>query len=69
MISFIAEKIRNLRDKYKMSEEQLAEALSVPAVTVIQWERGVNRPTFQQLDKIARFFGASRMELFPQLQG
>ncbi len=38
----IAENIRNLRKKYNMRQEQLAEALGVSITAVLKWEREKN---------------------------
>lgn len=37
-------KIKELREKAKLTQAELADVLGVKRVTVSQWERGENKP-------------------------
>lgn len=38
----IAEKIKDYRRKYNLTQEQLARKLDIPTITLSRWERGKN---------------------------
>ncbi len=38
----IAEKIKDYRLKYNLTQEQLARKLDIPTITLSRWERGKN---------------------------
>lgn len=61
----IAVTIRDLREKKGLSQEALAVRISEPGNTVSRWETGTYRPSAEQLDKVARFFGISITAFFP----
>ncbi len=48
-----------------ISQEVLAKALGVAANTVSRWETATYRPSLEDLDKLARFFGKSILVFFP----
>ncbi len=52
-------RIRELRDEKKWSQQKLAEALSVHQTAVSQWEKGSTRPEFEALDKMCSLFDVS----------
>jgi transcriptional regulator with XRE-family HTH domain len=64
----IARTIRDLREKKGLSQEALAEKISEPGNTVSRWETGTYRPSAEQLDKVARFFGISITAFFPGME-
>src|ERR1700737_492153 len=69
--NYIGEKIQNLRTNWpggKLSKEGLAEKLGIAANTVSRWETGTNKPTAEDLDKLARFFKVSITVFFPDLE-
>jgi len=64
----IGTKIRDLRREYPkgaLSQEALASKLEVASNTISRWETGTYKPTPEDLDKLARFFGVSIMVFFP----
>jgi transcriptional regulator with XRE-family HTH domain len=64
----VAAVIRQLRSSYGgegISQEALAKGLGTATNTISRWETGVYRPTIEDLEQIARFFGVSIMRFFP----
>jgi transcriptional regulator with XRE-family HTH domain len=67
----IGQRIRSLRQSYPkqpLSQEALASHLGVAANTLSRWETATYKPTPEDLDKIARFFGVSITTFFPDLE-
>jgi transcriptional regulator with XRE-family HTH domain len=67
----IADTIRDLRTKYGskgISQEALATQIGEPANTVSRWETATYKPSAEQLDKLARFFGVSIVVFFPGME-
>lgn len=60
----IGKKIRTLRRNKNMTQEQLAEVLSVSAQAVSKWENELSVPDITVLPVIARYFGITMDELF-----
>ena len=60
----IGKEIRRLRDGRGLTQEALAEALTVTAQTVSKWECGNSIPDVQLLPEIAVFFGVTIDQLF-----
>lgn len=57
MITMEAKQIKAIREKLKMSQRELAEAIGVDQVTVNRWENKKSRPTrlaIRQLNRLAR---------------
>jgi transcriptional regulator with XRE-family HTH domain len=69
LLQYIAGRIRDLRTNFGggegISQEVLAKNLKVTANTISRWETGTYRPTIEDLEKLARFFGVSILEFFP----
>ena len=59
----IEENIRHLRKNAKMSQEDLAEKLSVVRQTVSKWKRGLSVPDAEMVIKMADLFGVPVSEL------
>lgn len=59
----IGEKISQLRRERGMTQEMLAEQLTVSAQAISKWERGVANPDLEQIPRIAKLFGISADEL------
>lgn len=59
----IDEKIRELRQAHKMSQEYLAESLGVSRQAVSKWETGQSYPDTENLIGLARLFGVAVDEL------
>ncbi len=58
----IGDKIRELRSSLKgkgISQEDLARAMNTTANTISRWETATYRPTIEDLERLARFFGKS----------
>ena len=60
----IGTQIKSLRTRRGITQETLAEKLSVSPQAVSKWERGTATPDIQQLPAISAFFGVSIDELF-----
>jgi transcriptional regulator with XRE-family HTH domain len=65
--SHVADRIRTLRLTHPdgLSQEDLAKAIGVATNTVSRWETGTYRPRVEDLDALARYFGVSVQEFFP----
>lgn len=61
----IGARIRALRRKHKMSQEEVAEAMECDNATLSRYERGVNAPDGAQLVRLAALFSVSPAELLP----
>lgn len=57
------EKIRFLRESKKMSQEQMAQRLSMSLTGYAKIERGENSINFQRLEKIASILGIDVLEI------
>jgi len=67
----VGAKIREFRNQVGgkgVSQEFLADKLGVATNTISRWETATYNPTVGDLDKLARFFGKSVLEFFPQEQ-
>lgn len=66
----VGQRIREFRTSYGggtgISQDALSKALGVAPNTVSRWETGTYKPTIEDLDRLARFFGKSIMEFFPK---
>ena len=60
----IGTKIKELRKRADLTQEQLADILGVAYQTVSKWECGTNAPDLSMIAPIARFFKISADELF-----
>lgn len=60
----LGKKIRQLRYKSKLTQEQLAEKLAVSGQSVSKWENSVAMPDISLLPQIAETFGISIDDLF-----
>ena len=59
----IGAKIRQLRTERGISQEQMAEQLSVSRQAITKWETGAGAPDIENLAAVARLFGVSTDEL------
>lgn len=57
-------RLKELRVRNGLSQEQLAVTMGVTPSTVGKWERGEREPTFEMLTKLANYFGVSLDFLF-----
>ena len=60
----LGKKIRQLRYKAGLTQEQLAEKLSVGPQSVSKWENAASMPDITTLPLLAEIFGVSIDELF-----
>lgn len=69
LLDHVAHQIRDLRISYNngegLSQEALAIQLKVAPNTISRWETGMYRPSLQDLERLARFFGVSMMQFLP----
>jgi transcriptional regulator with XRE-family HTH domain len=68
LMEYIGERIRYLRTSYGgkgLSQETLAKELGAAANTISRWETAIYRPTIEDLERLARFFGVSILTFFP----
>jgi len=70
VIEYIGGRIRDLRTSYGegegLSQEALAKALGTTANTISRWETRTYRPSIEDLERLARFFGVPILDFFPQ---
>ena len=59
----IGKKILDLRKKYGLSQEELAEKIGVARQTISKWELGETSPDLKQAKEISRIFNVSLDEL------
>ena len=60
----LGKKIRQLRFKAGMTQEQLAERMGIGAQSVSKWENAVSMPDIASLPLLAEIFGVSIDDLF-----
>ncbi len=60
----LGNKIKQLRLKVSLTQEQLAERLGISAQSVSKWENSVSMPDITLLPEIAEIFGVTIDELF-----
>ena len=64
----LAQNIKKLRKKHKLSQENLAKKAGITYSTLIKIESGVNKnPTLETLTKLANVFKVTIDELVKQL--
>lgn len=56
-------RLPELRKKKSLTQEQLAEMLGVNRTTVTLWERGINKPKIEMIEKLTEIFDCSINEL------
>ena len=49
----IKDRVKKLREKMRITQDDLARTLGVKPLTVSRWERGVNKPSGVVADRIA----------------
>jgi transcriptional regulator with XRE-family HTH domain len=66
----IGAKIRDLRTHHLgkgVSQETLAEAMSTTPNTISRWETATYKPSIEDLEKLARYFGITIGVFFPNI--
>lgn len=51
--------LKELRERYKLSQVELAKKLNLSASTIGMWESGRNKPEFDTIIKLAKIFNVS----------
>ncbi len=59
----ISENIKILREKYKLSQKDLAQIAGVTDKAVSTWERGIKEPRMGAIQRIADHFGLKKSDL------
>lgn len=59
MKNIIPKRIKELRNIYKLTQQQLADKLGLKKSTIGSWESGKNNPELQALENICNLFGVS----------
>ena len=65
---FIGNRIRELRQNYRgkgISQDVLAQELKTTPNTISRWETALYKPTANDLDRLAKFFGVPISTFFP----
>ena len=52
-------RIKELRKKKKLTQEELAEKINVTKLTISRWERGERVPKSDKAQQLANYFGVS----------
>lgn len=63
-MELLGNKIQMLRKNKNLTQQELAQKLSVSSQAVSKWERNLSAPDISMLPVIARFFGITMDELF-----
>lgn len=58
-MSTFATRVKEERIKKGLSQPQLAEDIGLTKQTISLWERGVRRPDFETMNKVADYFGVN----------
>lgn len=69
--AYVGKRIKEFRGAYGeegISQEALAAKMGVAANTISRWETGTYEPTLNDLEKLARLFGKSIVQFFPQVE-
>jgi len=65
----VAYRLKDLRIHYNsgegISQDARARELDVAANTISRWETGIHRPSVEDLEKFAHFFGVTLYSFFP----
>jgi len=52
-------RLKDLRNKKNMTQDDLGKIFSVSGKTIGSWERGYRQPSLEQVDRMATFFGVT----------
>src|SRR5215470_11976222 len=65
----VAYRLKDFRIHYNsgegISQDALARELDIAANTISRWETGIHRPSVEDLEKLAHFFGVTLNSFFP----
>lgn len=59
----LSQKLYELRTEHKLSKRALAKALNISRSTVYAMEGAVNKPSYNTISKICRFYNIDTKEL------
>jgi transcriptional regulator with XRE-family HTH domain len=62
---FIGERVKQLREDARMSQEALGKELKVSTNTISRWETATYKPGIAELQRIAEYFKVRLVSLFP----
>lgn len=65
----LGEKLRELRESYDLSQNQVADALSIHRSTYTNYELDKTRPTLEMLVKLAHIYNVPKEQLLPEDDG
>ena len=65
MKSTLGDKLLELRVRRKLSQTYISRMLDIPQTTYSGYERNATEPSFETIEKIARFYGVSPLSLLP----
>lgn len=57
--SVFSKKLRDLREKSELNQQQLASVLNISNSAISKWEQGTREPDFETLKTIADYFGVT----------
>jgi len=56
--------IRDLRNQYNLTQEELSKKINCSKGTITSWEQGIRTPNATQRKKLCQVFGITEAELF-----
>lgn len=65
----IGTNIKSFREKYKMSQQDLANKMNIARLVISNWEHGKTEPSSSQLLKLAKIFDASADQILGNTAG
>jgi len=65
-LQHFAKVLKEWREAQGLDEQEAAEILGVHVVTVRNWERAENKPSFMKIKKVCEALGCKSEELFPK---
>lgn len=57
------EKVKQVREKLNLSQEELAKELGVSFATINRWEKGHTHPTYETLQRFEKFCSCNEIIL------
>ena len=68
LFKFNASRFAELRNKWGITQVQMAQLLGVSSISVLKWEKGTSNPRVAQLDRIAPLMKLGKRQVIQQLQ-
>lgn len=62
----LALRLKVLREKSKLTQEDVAEKIGSTKKTVYNWESGISTPPYEMLPKLAEAFGVKVRTVIPE---